>query len=86
MKYKILLFLFSFFSFLELHAQVSKKKIVYEYKKYEKFDFGDMAIEGSNGALGDLSVNPRYQVKFKNELPKKPNFNKEILDSVDNLL
>lgn len=67
-------------------AQASKKKIVYEYKKYEKFDFGDMSIEGSKGAIGDLSVNPRYQVRFGNELPKKPNFNKEMIDSVDNLL
>jgi hypothetical protein len=73
-------------AFISAHAQVSKKKIVYEYKKYEKFDFGDMSIEGSQGALGDLSVNPRYQVKFRNELPKKPNFNKEMVDSVDNLL
>lgn len=69
-----------------LMAQSKKKKIIYEYKKYEKFDFGDLSIEGSKNALGDLSVNPRYQVKFKNELPQKPNFNKELIDSVDNLL
>lgn len=67
-------------------AQTKKKKIIYEYKKYEKFDFGDLGIEGSKNALGDLSINPRYQVRFSNELPKKPNFNKEMIDSVENLL
>ena len=83
--YYIFLFICSLLS--SVHAQqASKKKIVYEYKKYEKFDFGDMSIEGSKGGLGDLSVNPRYQVRFGNELPKKPNFNKEMIDSVDNLL
>ena len=70
----------------DAESQTKKKKIVYEYKKYEKFDFGDMGIEGSNSAIGDLSVNPRYQVRFGNELPKKPNFNKEMTDTVDNLL
>lgn len=74
------------FASVTVNAQVSKKKIIYEYKKYEKFDFGDMTIDGSKGGLGDLSVNPRYQVKFRNELPKKPNFNIEMIDSVDNLL
>ncbi len=83
------IFLFLISALAVVHAQpskVSKKKIVYEYKKYEKFDFGDMSIEGAKGGLGDLSVNPRYQVRFRNELPKKPNFNKEMIDSVDNLL
>lgn len=83
---RLLFFLYFIFQTNSLFAQTSKKKIVYEYKKYEKFDFGDMAIEGSKGGLGDLSVSPRYQVRFNNELPKKPNFNKEMIDSVDNLL
>ena len=80
----VILYVLLFLSFAE--AQKRKNKIIYEYKKYEKFDFGDMSIEGSKGAIGDLSVNPRYQVRFGNELPKKPNFNKELIDSVDNLL
>ena len=82
----ITLLLGCFFQLASAQTKTSKKKIIYEYKKYEKFDFGDMAIEGSTGAIGDLSVSPRYQVKFSNELPKKPNFNKELIDSVDNLL
>jgi len=85
MKYFLILLSLLFITF-EAEAQGKKKKIIYEYKKYEKFDFGDMAIEGSKGAIGDLSVNPRYQVRFGNELPKKTNFNKEMTDSVDNLL
>lgn len=87
MKIFLILYLIFFFSLSGgLFAQSKKKKIIYEYKKYEKFDFGDLSIEASKNALGDLSVNSRYQVKFKNELPKKPNFNREMIDSVDNLL
>ncbi len=71
---------------LSIFAQGKEKKIIYQYKKYEKFDFGDMDIEGSKSGLGDLSINPRYQVRFSNDLPKKPNFNREMIDSVESLL
>ena len=83
---KKIISIFIIMTVFSVHAQGKKKKIIYEYKKYEKFDFGDLGIEGSKSGLGDLSINPRFQVRFSNELPKKPNFNKELIDSVDNLL
>ena len=62
-----------------------KGKVNYEYKKYEKFDFEDLSIEGSAGAPGDLSITPRYQQLYKNRLPYRKNFNAEIIKSVERI-
>ncbi len=62
-----------------------KQKIVYKYKKYEKFDFDEIGIEGDTGSPGDLSVNQRYQRKFRNKLPYRRNFNPEIRKAVERL-
>lgn len=59
-----------------------KQKIVYEYKKYEKFDMEDLVVEGETGSPGDLSIDPRYKRKFKNKLPYRRNFNKEIRKAI----
>ena len=58
-------------------AQKSEK-VIYKYKKYQKFDFEDLVIEGETGGPGDLSIAPRFQRKFKNRLPYRKNFNAEI--------
>lgn len=63
----------------------SKQKIIYEYKKYEKFDFEDLVIEGEIGSPGDLSITPRYQKKFNNQLPYRKNFNAEIKNAVERI-
>ena len=70
-------------AFTSVKAQESKKNIVYRYKKYEKFDFEDLVIEGETGGPGDLSIAPRYQKKFKNKLPYRKNFNAEIRKGVE---
>lgn len=75
--------LFSVLGLADLQAQsgvmVDKKnRIRYRYKKYQKFDFEDMVIEGETGSPGDLSIVPRYQTKFKNRLPYRRNFNDKI--------
>ncbi|WP_372654584.1 hypothetical protein [Halobacteriovorax sp.] len=70
-------------AFTSVRAQESKKNIVYRYKKYEKFDFEDLVIEGETGSPGDLSIAPRYQRKFKNKLPYRKNFNSEIRTGVE---
>ena len=43
-----------------------KKKVVYKYKKFEKFNFDRFSIEGDSTSPGDISINPRFRVKFKN--------------------
>ncbi len=59
-----------------------KGKIIYKYKKYEKFDFADLVVEGETGSPGDLSISPRYQRRFKNKLPYRKNFNDKISHAV----
>ena len=63
----------------------AEPKIIYKYKKYQKFDFEDLVIEGETGSPGDLSISPRYQRKFKNKLPYRKNFNAEMRKSVERI-
>lgn len=64
----------------------SKKKISYKYKKYERFDFDALDVEGANSSPGDLSIGPRFKKKFKNRIPLKKNFNTEMRKSLDSIL
>lgn len=64
-------------------AQETEQKVRYQYRKYQKFDFEDIAIEGDTGNPGDLSIASRYQKKFKNKLPYRVNFNPEIARAVE---
>lgn len=76
MKNLILLILCVFA--LRAMAEEKKKKIVYEYKKYEKFDFDEIGVEGESGAPGDLSISPNPRKDYGNRLPERREFNKEI--------
>lgn len=69
--------LFSFSAFAQ------KKKVNYEYKKFEKFDFSDISVEGVAGSPGDISVSPRLRKEFQNKLPNRENFNREMKKSLD---
>ena len=77
--------LFFVLSSTVLAKEKKMQKIIYKYKKYEKFDFEDLSIEGESGYPGDLSILPRYKVKFTNNLPYKLNFNAEIKKSVERI-
>ncbi len=80
-----IIFFVSIYSFHSV-AQTTvkgKEKIVYKYKKYQKFDFEDLVIEGETGNPGDLSIAPRFQRKFKNKLPYRKNFNAEIRKGIE---
>ena len=60
-----------------------KKNVRYEYKKFEKFDFDEIGVEGEAGSPGDLSVSPRLRNEFKNKLPERHDFNKEMRKAID---
>ena len=65
-------------------AQNSKPKSVrYEYKKFEKFDFDEIGVEGEAGSPGDLSITPRARNEFRNKLPERTNFNREMKKAVE---
>ncbi len=60
-----------------------KKKVYYEYKKYEKFDFGVIDVEGGENSPGDLSISPRFRKKFRNKIPERKQFNNEMKRALD---
>lgn len=62
-----------------------KKNVKYVYKKYEKFDFDSIDVTGNQASPGDLSISPRFQKKFRNKIPERKNFNKEMKRALDSL-
>ena len=78
---KVIIVFFVFFS-ISAFAD-DKKNVRYEYKKFEKFDFDEIGVEGEAGSPGDLSVSPRLRNEFKNKLPERHDFNKEMRKAID---
>ncbi len=62
-----------------------KTNVRYEYKKFEKFDFNEIGVEGEAGAPGDISISPRLRNEFKNKLPERNNFQKEMKKAIDGI-
>lgn len=64
---------------LSVHAaELKKKKVIYEYKKFEKFDFDEIGVEGDSGSPGDLSVAPGPRKTYDNRLPERKDFNQQM--------
>lgn len=61
------------------------QKTIYQYTKYQKFDFEDMDIGTEGSAPGDLSITGRYQKQFQNKLPYRRNFRPEILEAIERI-
>lgn len=80
---KTMIVFLAFFSFNVL-AQ-DKGNVRYEYKKFEKFDFDEIGVEGEAGSPGDISISPRLRKEFKNKLPERQNFNKEMKKAIDGI-
>jgi hypothetical protein len=80
MKAFLILFVLMSSAFAE-----DKKNIRYEYKKYEKFDFDEIGVEGEAGSPGDLSISPRLRNEFRNKLPERENFNREMKKAIDGI-
>lgn len=83
MKNIILFFVLLSVSF---YAFSKSKKINYKYKKYERFDFEALTVEGNNSNPGDLSIGPRFKKKFKNKIPSRKNFNPEMIRNLNSIL
>ena len=85
MKISILLMGLLFGS-IAVYAQKSGNgKVVYKYRKYEKFDFSEIGIKSGPESIGDLSITPRAQKRFKNRLPLRKDFNPELRESIETL-
>lgn len=72
-------------SFVASAQSKKKERIIYKYKKYQKFDFEDITIEGETGSPPDLGVDTRLQRKFRNKLPYRKNFNPEIRKGIERI-
>lgn len=79
-------FLIIFLLTLQFSSYAKKAKITYKYKKYERFDFTALNVEGEDSSPGDLSIASRFKKKFKNKIPERRNFNKEMKNSIDSIL
>ena len=66
-------------------AQSAKKNVRYEYKKLERFDFDEIGVEGEAGSPGDISITPRAKSEFRNKIPERQNFNKEMKKAIDGI-
>lgn len=72
-----------FVASVSVYAQ--KSKVRYEYKKYEKFDFEALDIQGDTSSPGDLSISPRFRKRFRNKIPERKNFNLEMRRALDSV-
>jgi len=59
-------------------GQKSEGKIIYQYKKYERFDLGDLEVQGNIIAPGDLSVKEKGANLMGRPLYDRREFSKEI--------
>lgn len=79
---RILLAIIFCFSF---SAYAQKKNVKYEYKKYEKFDFSAIDVEGGSSSPGDLSISPRFRKRFRNKIPERKQFHNEMKRALDSV-
>lgn len=80
---KILTFLLSFY--IIAGAQGQDQKVIYQYKKYEKFDLGNLEVKGQLIAPGDISVRERDRKRFELDLYSRKDFDTFIKKDIESL-
>ena len=80
---RIILILLSFT--LLSNAFCEDQKIIYQYKKYEKFDLGNLEVKGQLIAPGDISVRERERRRFELDLFNRQDFDSFIKKDVESL-
>lgn len=61
------------------------QQVIYQYKKYEKFDLGNLEVKGQLIAPGDISVRERERRRFELDLFSRKNFDGFIKKDVESL-
>ena len=61
------------------------EKVIYQYKKYEKFDLGNLEVKGQLIAPGDISVRERERRRFEMDLYRRKDFDGFIKKDVESL-
>jgi hypothetical protein len=81
MKTLITLMTLSFF----VEAFGAEEKVIYQYKKYEKFDLGNLEVKGQLIAPGDISVRERERKRFELDLYTRKDFDPFIKKDIETL-
>lgn len=63
----------------------AQEKVIYEYKKYEKVDLGDLEVKGQLIAPGDISVRERDRRRFSLDLYNRTEFESAIKQDIQTL-
>jgi len=71
--------------FLMAEAYGEDQKVIYQYKKYEKFDLGNLEVKGQLIAPGDISVRERDRKRFELDLYSREDFEPFIAKDIETL-
>ena len=78
--------LFPLFILLTIASSFAdEQKVIYQYKKYEKFDLGNLEVKGQLIAPGDISVRERERRRFELDLFNRKDFDTFIKKDVESL-
>lgn len=80
---KLIIYLIGFYMMSDAWGQ--DQKVIYQYKKYEKFDLGNLEVKGQLIAPGDISVRERERRRFEVDLYSRQNFDSFIKKDIDSL-
>lgn len=81
---KILTFVLGCYLSFGASAQEDQKTI-YQYKKYERFDLGNLEVKGQLIAPGDISVRERERKRFEVELYSRKEFDTFVKKDIESL-
>lgn len=79
------LFILSIFTLSLIGTAFGEDKVIYQYKKYEKFDLGNLEVKGQLIAPGDISVRERERRRFELDLFTRQDFDSFIKKDVESL-
>ncbi len=81
---KLIIMMIVLFISQGLKAEV-REQVIYEYKKYEKFDLGNLEVKGELIAPGDISIRERNRKRFSSDFYVRDSFKPQILEDIKSL-
>lgn len=67
------------------HIIAKDNRVIIKYKQYEKFDFDSLSLRSDDDIPDDFTLSKRFQNDFKNPLPVKKSFHREMIDNIDSI-
>ncbi|WPU67068.1 hypothetical protein [Peredibacter starrii] len=80
---RILVYVLGLYMMSEAYGE--DQKVIYQYKKYEKFDLGNLEVKGQLIAPGDISVRERERKRFELDLYTRKDFDGFIKKDIESL-